>query len=89
MALLTGTCPFTAGAARIHLHIHISCFYLDTVLSGPVDTLEGRQAIQRDLDGLEKWAHENLMRFKKAKYKGAALGPGQSQVFIQTGGRTP
>lgn len=38
----------------------------DTKLCAAVDRLEGRNAIQRDLDRLERWDHVN---FNKAKCK--------------------
>ncbi|GAB0183218.1 hypothetical protein GRJ2_000787100 [Grus japonensis] len=37
----------------------------DTKLCGVVNMLEGRDAIQRDLDRLERWARVNLMKFNK------------------------
>ena len=41
----------------------------DTKLSGAVNTLKGREAIQRDLYRLERWTHVNQISFNKAKCK--------------------
>ncbi|KAJ7413648.1 hypothetical protein WISP_89255 [Willisornis vidua] len=47
----------------------LSRFVGDTKVSGATDSLEQRDAIQRDPDRLEECAHENLTRFNTTKCK--------------------
>ncbi|GAB0204723.1 mitochondrial enolase superfamily member 1 [Grus japonensis] len=52
----------------------LSKFADNTKLCGVVNTLEGRDAIQRDPDRLERWARANRMKFSKAKCKVLHVG---------------
>ena len=61
----------------------LSRFVDDTKLNDEVNTLEGREAIQRDLDRLEKWAHENLIRFNKAMCRVLHLGQGHPKYLYK------
>ncbi|KAJ7426633.1 hypothetical protein WISP_14170 [Willisornis vidua] len=54
-------------------------------LSSNCHTVEGRDAIQRDLDLLERWANGNLRKFNKMKSKVLHLGPSNASHTYRVG----
>jgi len=51
-----------------------------------IDTLEAKDAMQRDLDSLERWACVNRIKFSKAKCKVLHLGQGNPKHKYRLGG---
>ncbi|PKU36945.1 rna-directed dna polymerase from mobile element jockey-like [Limosa lapponica baueri] len=63
----------------------LSKFANTTKLCGAVGSLEGRDAMQRDLDRLERWARGNLMKFNQAKCKVLHVGRGNPKPKSRLG----
>jgi len=59
--------------------------FADNKLCGVVDMLEGRNAIQRDLERLERWSCMNFMKFNKAKCNVLHMGWGNPKHRYRLG----
>lgn len=62
-----------------------SKFANDTKLWGAVNSLEGREAFERDLNILESWEITNHMKFNKSKYQILHLGQGNPGYMYNLG----
>jgi len=82
---LLGPVLFTIYISDSGIQCILSKFADGTKLSGAFDTPEGRGAVQRELDKLERWTHVNLMKFSLAKGKVLHLGQGNPRYQYRLG----
>jgi len=80
-----GLVLFNVGDMDSGTECTLSKFADDTKLCAVVDTLEGRDVIQRDLDRLGRWACVNHLKFNKPKCKVLHVGRGNPKHKYRLG----
>ncbi|GAB0195138.1 hypothetical protein GRJ2_001979100 [Grus japonensis] len=84
--LVLGLSLFNFFVGDSGIECTLSKFANDTKLCGAVNTLEGRDAIQRNPDRLKRQAPENHMKFNKAKCKVLHKDQGNPKHNYRLGG---
>lgn len=93
-ASVLGPLLFNVVLTDLHVGLEdiLSLFVDDTKLGGAADSIEGREALQKDVEKVESWEITNDMRFSKSKCQIPHLAkdkPGCMDCLVDEAGKQP
>ncbi|KAK4826232.1 hypothetical protein QYF61_006273 [Mycteria americana] len=80
---LVNILPLITEVSEVSSPLELTFILDDTKRGGVADMRGGCAAIQRDLDKLEKWAHRNIMKFKREKCRRKGEKKGKNNPMHQ------